>query len=61
MLSNPAANPLHTLSKVSNTLIIKQMYMPSGKLKATKPQPELTKTWALQQHQSHLPISVAPW
>ena len=45
-LFNTVANLLHALFKVPNTLVIKQVYMISGRLKATKLQPELAKVHA---------------
>ena len=42
-LSNPAANPPCTLLKVPNILVIKQVHMPSSKLKATKLWPQLAE------------------
>ena len=41
--SNPAANPLCTLLKVPNALVIKQVHMLSHKLKVAKPQTKLAK------------------
>ena len=42
-LQNPVANPLCTLLKVPNALIINQVCMPLHKLKAAKPQPNFAK------------------
>ena len=61
MRSNPVAKLIHALLKVPNALVIKQVHMPSRKLKATMLQPELASARAQQQHQPHLLISVAPW
>ena len=57
-LKNPAANPLHALLGVPNALVIKWVYMHIGKLKASKPWPELSKAQAQKQHQLYLPISI---
>ena len=40
-LQNPVASPLRSMLKAPNTLVIKQVRMPTGKLKAAKlwPQP----------------------
>ena len=57
----PEANPPSTLLKVPNALVIKQVHIPSSKLKATKLQLEPAKTQALQQQhqqQLQLPMSV---
>ena len=48
--SNPMASLLCTTLKVLNTLVIKQVHIPSRKLKATKPQPKQDETQAQQQH-----------
>ena len=42
-LQNPAANQPFTLLKAPNALVIKQVCMLSGKLKAAKPYPKLAK------------------
>ena len=60
-LSNPAANLLPTLLKAPNALVIKQVCIPSGKLKAKKSKSKLAKAWAHQQYQTYLPASFAPW
>ena len=44
--SGPAAHPLHAFVKAPNALIIIYMYMPSSKLKAAKPRPELAEAQA---------------
>ena len=41
ILQNPAANLLHALLKAPNILVIKQVCMPLGKLKAAKLWPKL--------------------
>ena len=41
--SKPAANPPCTLLKVANALVIKQMCIPSSKIKTTKLWPELAE------------------
>ena len=46
-LQNPAAHLLCALLKAPNTLVIKQVYMPMGKLKAAKPWPELAGSLSL--------------
>ena len=45
-LQDPAANPPHALLKVHNAIVFKKVHMPMGKLKATKPWPELAKAQA---------------
>ena len=60
-LKNPVANLPYTLLKAPRALIIKQVHIPMGKLKAAKPQPKLAEAQTQQQHQLHLPISVVPW
>ena len=39
----PATNPLSTLLRTPNALIIKWVHMPTGRLKVAKPQAELTE------------------
>ena len=43
VLQTPVANPPHALLRAPNALIIKRVCMPTGKLKAAKPWPELTE------------------
>ena len=40
-LPNPVANPLHDLLRALKDVVIKQVQMLSGKLKAAKPWPEI--------------------
>ena len=42
-LKVPAANPLSTLLRAPNALIVKQVRMPTSRLKVAKPWPELAK------------------
>ena len=46
MLQNSVANPPCALLKAPNSLVIKQVHMPSGKFKAAKPWTELAEAWA---------------
>ena len=48
MLQNTAANLPHALPKAPNTFVIKQVYMPMGKLKAARLCPKPTKARAQQ-------------
>ena len=61
MPKNPVANPLGTLPRVPNALVIKWVRMPMGRLKVAKPRPEPTEAQKQQRHQPHISISVAPW
>ena len=56
----PGANPPGTPPKAPNALVIKQVCIPSGRLKVAKPQPELTEAQKQPRHQPHISISVAP-
>ena len=60
MPKTPAANPPGALPKVPNALVIKYVYIPTGRLKVAKPWPEPTKAQKQQRHQPHISISVAP-
>ena len=60
-LQDPVANPPSALLKAPNTLIIKQIHIPMGKLNVTKPWLKPAEARAQQQHQPYLPISIAPW
>ena len=44
----PMVNPLCALLKAPNALVIKQVFMPKGKLKATKPWPKPAEARAQQ-------------
>ena len=50
-------NPLCTLLKATNALVIKQVHILSGKLKA-KLQPKLAEAQTQQQHWLNLLISI---
>ena len=49
VLQDPTANLACTLLKVPNAFVIKQVCIPTGKLKAVKPQPKPAKFQAQQQ------------
>ena len=60
LLKTPEANPPGALLRVPNALVIKQVCMPMGRLKAAKLRPELAKAQQQQRYQPHISISIAP-
>ena len=58
-LSKLVGNHPYALHEAPNTLVIKIVCMPPGKLKVTKWWPELAEAHDQQHHQLHFPVSIA--